>query len=138
HRGRTGPELERDRPGDFHIFGKWLGGIDKYVVAVFSSALVARARLVVRRVAAQRAPDRGHGVCRIVREFVGRLFFWRREGKAAVPAQRIGRTARVQVVAREFIFRRRPIRFLMVLILSHDKNAHGYGGKLVLYALEKI
>ncbi len=48
-------------------------------------------------------------------------------------------------VASEFVFRRRPIRLLMVLVLAHHKNVHRFArgrrpfrGKLVLDAFEQI
>src|SRR5207302_2558931 len=95
HCGGFGPKLKRDRTGDFHILCKRLGGINKHVIAVFRSALVARTWLVVLSVAAEGAADGGHRIRRIVCEFVRRFFFGRRNGKATVAAQRIGRTARV-------------------------------------------
>src|SRR6266478_3699406 len=50
----------------------------------------------------------------------------------------------MQEVASEFILRWRPIRFFVVLVLSHDKNADGlarsgpFDGKLVLDTFEEI
>jgi len=101
--------------------------------------------VVVLSVAAERAADRGHWICRIVHEFVRRFFFWWREREATVATQRIGRTVRVQKVASGFSLWRRPIRFLTVRVRGHDKDAHGLArgrglisGKLVLRALEQI